>query len=352
MSDSFDKALTSALVLPSEDTAALKQLLKDCEPATFGKGQEDVHDPEYRNTGKMDPNKFATTFHPADFGIIENMNKILFPSVSTEMENSLGFRKLRVGLYKLNVYSGPSDLFRKHVDTPRSENQIGSLVVCLPSKFKGGKFKVQHAGQHSFDWSSKSDSTIQWAAFYSDCEHEIETFNEGERITLTYNIYVTEPVRVLSPSDNAIQLKSLPLYGGVLGSYCTHAYPHNTKLAKALPPRGLKDGDLMMYAVLQCLGVKVKVLPVLGKGREEEYQEEDEEDEDEDEHELREGKIVLDRVWKSYRAKHITWISDPKHAKLALTYITYGNEASIGTVYSHAAILAVIPPFDERKNLG
>ncbi|KAL4795739.1 hypothetical protein BDV19DRAFT_362572 [Aspergillus venezuelensis] len=53
---------TTKLVLPSEDTAALKHLVKDCEPATFGKGQEDVHDPEYRNAGKMDANKFATTF--------------------------------------------------------------------------------------------------------------------------------------------------------------------------------------------------------------------------------------------------------------------------------------------------
>ncbi|KAL4947100.1 hypothetical protein BDW69DRAFT_199901 [Aspergillus filifer] len=330
MSDSFDKALTSALEehikrpfvcggtidigpgeesnkpekqnstpinvfwVTDEDTAVLKQLVKDCEPATFGKGQEDVHDPEYRNAGKMDPNKFATTFHPADF----------------------------------------------------DGNQIGSLVVCLPSKFKGGKFKVQHAGQHSgFDWSSKSDSTIQWVAFYSDCEHEIETVTEGERITLTYNLYITEP-------------------SGVLGFYCTHAYPYNTKLAEALLPRGLKGGDLMMYAVLQCLGVKVKVLP------------------EEDEYERREGKIVptrpqmigkelhdhdregwqvetydeyvevLDRFWKNYHAKYITWISDPKHAKLALTYIAYGNEASVGTVYSHAAILAVIPPFDERNNLG
>ncbi|KAL4934494.1 uncharacterized protein BDV17DRAFT_249374 [Aspergillus undulatus] len=86
-----------------------------------------------------------------------------------ELENSLGFRKLRVELCKLNVYSGPPGLFRKHVDTWRSESQIGSLIICLSSRFKGGKFTVQHAGQSSeFDWSHRSDSAIQWAAFYCD----------------------------------------------------------------------------------------------------------------------------------------------------------------------------------------
>jgi hypothetical protein len=114
----------------------------------------------------------------------------------------------------MQVYSGPSGLFRKHVDTPRSEQQIGSLVVCLPSEFKGGIFTVQHDKQKvEFDWSKQSKSAIQWAAFYSDCEHEIETVTEGERITLTYNLYVTKPVGSVSAKDGIVQTQSLPLYG-------------------------------------------------------------------------------------------------------------------------------------------
>lgn len=87
---------TQKLVLPSENTLVLQQLVEDCEPATFGQGQKDVLDPKYRKAGKMDTDKFARTFHPADFGIVENMEQILLPSVSTDKENSLGFRKLRV----------------------------------------------------------------------------------------------------------------------------------------------------------------------------------------------------------------------------------------------------------------
>lgn len=81
----------------------LHQLVADCDPATFGRGDEDVLDPEYRKAGKLDPRQFATSFHPADFGIIENIEQILLPSISTDIENRLQFRKLSAELYKLNV---------------------------------------------------------------------------------------------------------------------------------------------------------------------------------------------------------------------------------------------------------
>ena len=46
-------------------------------------------------------------------------------------------RGLRAELYKLNAYSGPSGMFRAHVDTPRGETHAGSLVVGLPVAFEG-----------------------------------------------------------------------------------------------------------------------------------------------------------------------------------------------------------------------
>lgn len=112
------------------------------------------------------------------------------------------------------MYSGPSGLFQKHVDTPRSRGQIGSLVVCLPSTFKGGNLVIGHAGKEvDFDWAPGSASTIQWAAFYSDCEHEIMTVTEGERITLTYNLFVVEPDGECIPQPDITDPTKMPLYG-------------------------------------------------------------------------------------------------------------------------------------------
>lgn len=53
-----------------EDTAlqgSFHQLVKECEPATFGKGNKDVFDEEYRKAGKMDTENFCTNFTPYEY---------------------------------------------------------------------------------------------------------------------------------------------------------------------------------------------------------------------------------------------------------------------------------------------
>lgn len=54
----------------------------------------------------------------------------------------------------------------------------------------GGQLAVRHGGREIvFDWAPKSADTIQWAAFFSDCEHEVLQVTEGHRVTLTYNLF-------------------------------------------------------------------------------------------------------------------------------------------------------------------
>lgn len=53
--------------------------------------------------------------------------------------------------------------------------------------------------------------------------------------------------------------------GGVLGIYCSHAYPHATDIAEHLLPRGLKGADLALFSVLKSFGLGVVVRPVLQK---------------------------------------------------------------------------------------
>ncbi|KAL4762839.1 2OG-Fe(II) oxygenase [Aspergillus foveolatus] len=480
-----DDAIAHKLVLPLDVSVlethpdTLQRLVADCDAASFGRGEEDVIDPEYRRAGKINTDQFATSFHPANFGILENIAQVLLPSISSETDNQLGFRKITAELYKLNVYSGPSGHFRKHVDTPRAANQIGSLVVCLPSGFQGGRLSVEHHGQKvEFDWSENSETKIQWAAFYSDCEHEIETITQGNRVTLTYNLYVTEPVSVDIPSSMSIvDPRAYPAYpwirnllmqedfmkdGGVLGIFCSHAYPHSSNLAELQLPGALKGADLVLYSVFKTLNLDVEVLPILEKdgqycdgnpqlgitGRvphnEEDsqeggyhrrrrfYMEEYEYDYQgmlqkflengqrpqptyvellppasaaehadldrrwkllmlsrrvsgmqdlfestaganlaikEDSLLKRTGAQVglsrhpygtsdrdsrsgIDRfiqtIWPVHYLPGITWITEPKHEKMAFSQIAYGNEASIGTRYSCAAILAVVPPAGQR----
>ncbi len=49
-----------------------------------------------------------------------------------------------------------------------------------------------HAGQDcvAYDWDGVGGTeALQWAAFYSDCEHEVHEVTDGCRVTPTYNLY-------------------------------------------------------------------------------------------------------------------------------------------------------------------
>lgn len=94
---------TRKLVLPVNSPEALRQLVADGDPASLGRGDRDVVDPEYRRAVKIDPDHFATSFHPTDHGIIENIEQVLLPSISDEHDNKLQFRKFHAEPCKLNV---------------------------------------------------------------------------------------------------------------------------------------------------------------------------------------------------------------------------------------------------------
>jgi hypothetical protein len=178
----------------------MEKLSTDCDPATFGVGGEDRLDTEYRSAWKLDNTKFATSFHPFDSEIMEVVKQLLFPGaihlgviqpliVAELYKLNVNFQTRYYLLISLQIYKGPHDKFKPHVDTPRAQNQFGSLVVCLPSAHTGGELAVRHDGREvQFDWS-KDSNAIQWAAFYSDCEHEVLPVTSGYRVTLTYNLY-------------------------------------------------------------------------------------------------------------------------------------------------------------------
>lgn len=45
----------------------------------------------------------TASFHPADFGILENIEQGLLPNISDELDNRLEFRKIKAELYKFTV---------------------------------------------------------------------------------------------------------------------------------------------------------------------------------------------------------------------------------------------------------
>ncbi len=159
----------------------------------------------------------------------------------------------------------------------------------------------------TFDWSTSAvadaglpSDSIHWAAFYSDCEHEVKELTAGHRVTLTYNLYHDLGVGNLATHAPALQPRSLPLYdkvraalaspvflpdGGILGMFCTHGYAHNTHSGAGALPGVLKGADMAVFAVFRALGLRVHLRAVFPRNQGKEnggwyYDEEDEEEEE------------------------------------------------------------------------
>ena len=191
-------------------------------------------------------------------------------------------RRARAELYKLNVYSGPSGLFKPHVDTPRSEIQIGSLVVCLPVEFESGTLAVRHQQEEVvYDWSkfqsNEQGPSVHWAAFYSDCEHEVLEVTSGYRVTLTYNLFLAPGTSILTSRPTSLDREQLPLVanlktmlsnakfmpdGGYIGIHLTHQYPHTHEKVSQFISSMRKGVDMVLYESIALLNLHAIVCPV------------------------------------------------------------------------------------------
>jgi hypothetical protein len=101
----------------------------------------------------------------------------------------------------------------------------------------------------------------------------------GHRITLTYQLYVSEHLGgVVSPNFPTADPRLYPLFqsvrdllsspafmkkGGILGFHCTHQYAHTDGTANQRFPHALKGIDVVLFTIFRSLNLKVHVRPVI-----------------------------------------------------------------------------------------
>jgi hypothetical protein len=200
----------SVITLPGQSEDSLHELHKCFVPSKFGKGTETVYDESYRLARDLAPDSFSVK--PEALKLIEPIMPVIADVIG---------RPVRAGLYKLNSYA-TGGFFGAHKDTPKSEDHIGTLVVCLPNKFTGGNLVYTHKGEKAtFDWSEKLSSEssgggalVQWVFAYSDIEHSVEPIKSGFRFTLAYDIFVAKSwlSDPLTSALNNCTPESLPFY--------------------------------------------------------------------------------------------------------------------------------------------
>ena len=358
-------ALTLALPADVMEDKNLPEFLEACSTASFGIGSQTVTDPTYRDALKLDPDCFTADFELANTTILGSITSIMACGLS-----------IRAELYKLNVYSTGGH-FKAHVDTPQSPEMFGSLVVSLPSQFTGGALVTRHQGHTmTFDWSS-SLTTTQWAAFYSDVEHEVLPVTSGHRFTLTYNLYHTlsacHPVSLdvtASPLYKELQaaLKTPHFMreGGTLGFFCRYRYVEceNDEFLKFREAPFLKGEDMIIYRVAKSLGLSVQLKAICGGYDDNSYTdfivpsfkhiEHDFTDEDFDD------KAKLAEAFGHVEnAKNVHWCvwTGPGKRKVPLLSAIhfdnarFGNGPALEVFYQSAALLMEVPKFTSGRGV-
>lgn len=160
--------------------AQARQLCRISRPARYGRGEETLLDERVRDTWevpksrvRIDRRRWNRTLLPTLDGLRSDLD---LPDGCT----------LKPEFHSMLVYA-PGQFFVPHQDSAKVDEMVGTLVVTLPSPFKGGAFVIEHGGERIAYRASKH---VSFVAFYADCRHEVKPVKEGYRIVLTYNLMV------------------------------------------------------------------------------------------------------------------------------------------------------------------
>ncbi len=149
--------------------------------APFGKGSRTVVDTSVRNTREIAPEQISLS------GSFQQTIEDLLPAVASGLGLPAG--ELKAELYKLLIYDKGGQ-FDWHRDAEKQKGMVASMIVVLPSKFRGGLLSLRNSGgrvSYRFE-KAKSESAIEYVAFYADCEHSVSRVDSGVRVCLTYNL--------------------------------------------------------------------------------------------------------------------------------------------------------------------
>ncbi|KAF9555440.1 hypothetical protein CPC08DRAFT_821089 [Agrocybe pediades] len=360
-----------------------------CQPASFGRDQQDVYDESYRKAGKLDATHFVMALNPWASGIVDTVKQVL-------LRNRDAGKSVKAQLYKLNVY-GPGSFFKPHVDTPHGDNMFGSLVIVLPTKHEGGSLVFRHEGQESvFDTaaavSSEATPHAAFVAFFSDVEHEVLEVKSGYRVTLTYNLYLVDPPKppvnlgvVPVEGDPLLDVKSTLLkllaapsmlpHGGLFAFRLKHKYPitPSSTIISEVASR-LKGSDATLKDICEelSLDTSIKLMYLIDPGYSDEKMylldryvdglDEFDQVEDPDIEETLldvagSDKCTLTCMFtgeeeESPDAVPLVLFEGSKSAaagnKFTTKYMAYGNEARVDTIYNDIYLVVKVKPFEER----
>lgn len=229
--------------------ADAKRLIAQAAQAPYGRGEETIVDTGVRRVWQLEPSQFKLRNAAWEAHVAEMVAAV---------KQAFGINgAVTAELYKLLVYEKGS-FFAPHRDTEKTPGMFATLVVALPSRHQGGRLIVRHDGQtKDIDFAAaEAEFKTQYAAFYADCQHEIERVTAGYRVCLVYNLSLAKKKKQPSApqSGQAVEKASQllrELFSDASNELDKLAVPFTHKYTEAgIDPRELKGADRARADVL------------------------------------------------------------------------------------------------------
>ncbi|KAL9653586.1 hypothetical protein ABK040_000505 [Willaertia magna] len=171
------------IALPILCKEQANELISHCSKAPYGRGEQTIYDDNVRNTWQLSPSQFRISNKKWD-QMIDNL-------INDELKPGLGINEhveVKCSLYKLLLYEEGGH-FEFHRDTEKEDKMFATLVIQLPSVYKGGNIIVKHgSSEQIYDLSEESAYTPCFFSFYCDCKHKVDVVTSGYRLCLIYNV--------------------------------------------------------------------------------------------------------------------------------------------------------------------
>ncbi|MBX2924446.1 MAG: 2OG-Fe(II) oxygenase [Chitinophagaceae bacterium] len=173
-----------------------KALIEAARKAPFGKGSETILDNSVRSAWEINADKLS--FNNPEWSNFLN-------EAISNIKTDLGLEGYTVAahLYKLLIYE-EGDFFLPHKDSEKEKGMFGTLIIGLPSQYTGGELEISFEGIKETAAFAKANAnhSINYAAFYADCDHEVKPLTSGYRVCLVYNL-------IQQKAGKKIELQSL-----------------------------------------------------------------------------------------------------------------------------------------------
>jgi hypothetical protein len=156
----------------------IEKIIELASPAPFGKGSETIYDENIRKAFEIKADRIKIS-QKIDFN---NRFKELLPRG----------KKFNFKLYKMQIYQ-KGGKFKRHKDTVHASNHYATLVVSVPTEFKGGKLILyENKGDEEPLTEYKYNYNEGSILFLTDVEHEVTEVESGTRIVLQYDVYLED----------------------------------------------------------------------------------------------------------------------------------------------------------------